>query len=681
MPNNNPRCEKEMENKMQTPQLIQEQLNKAEIEKQLKRTHLTKLAEVFARANSVLTGRKIKVNVVEQKEYKSPAWSSSSEMWLNANEIKFELNAQSILSLQGLSFHELGHLRYTPRNGHALPIWIKEQDNAQQLWEAFNCLEDCRIETLLTGYLPTISSWLTATIVDYLLGNDEAITTAFPLVYGRKYLPTELRQLATDKYKNPNDVKELASIIDEYRVLIFSSNDDTERAKELIVAFNNLLDNLPKQPNDGGCAGGGGESKTITIRIHNPNGHADRPVEGIESSSVRPAKSAQQKRDLENAIKNQKGDVVLDVVIEKKSDDTSKDNATSNSPSNQKSDNNSPNNQKINDETSFGDSAEFEDFDDVDVDVLDDSDSANGNSAGNAGGVTGSNQQVTDVLNDVLDDVLKELSKDVTRIAKQVGLNVELDGGNATTPSKARYTNVSANAELVMTSKLFGKELERLRSDFDPSWDTQVETGRLDVMRYLQGEDFETCFDEWHEGRSDVTSIEAVILLDRSSSMSGTNADNAYQSMWAIKKALESVEATTSVVLFDSYTTLLYDKNEKAGNTIRDAGANGGTNPKEAILYAKRVLAESNKPIKLLCMITDGAWSSDSGERAITEMKNAGVLTCQALLYEGRVLNTEYLNANRHAFELVTQLQSAKDITTLGKELVRLAISRNLVNN
>ena len=660
------------------PQLLQEQLNKAEQDKQLKRSHLAKLAEVFAKANSVLTGRKITVNVVEQPDYQSPAWSSTSEMWLNLSEIKFDLNAQSILSLQGLSFHELGHLRYTPRNGHALPIWIREQDNAQQLWEAFNCLEDCRIETLLTGYLPTISGWLTATIVDYLMSNDEAITTAFPLVYGRKYLPTELRQLATDNYKLPSDVKELASIIDEYRVMIFSSNDDTERAKELIVAFNNLLDKLPKQPSDGN-GNGTGNGKTILVRIHNPNGHADRPVEGIESSSVRPASRKQQERDLNNAIGKQKPDVVLDVVV-KNSDDTSKDN-TDNKSADTNSGNSTSQSNQDNGETSFDDFADVDfDFDDDVDDVAEQPDNSQSKSAGKGDGTTGTNQQVTDVLNDVLKDVLKELSQDINRIAKQVGLNVELDGGNAQTPRKARYNNVPANAELVLTSKLFGKELERLRADFDPSWDTQVATGRLDVMRYLQGEDFETCFDEWHEGRSDVTSIEAVILLDRSSSMSGTNADNAYQSMWAVKKALETVEATTTVVLFDSATTLLYDKNEKAGNTIRDAGANGGTEPQNAIMYAKRVLAESTKPIKLLLMITDGIWNTDEGERAVTEMKHAGILTCQALISEGKV-SADFLNSNRHSFELVTQLQSAKDITTLGKELVRLAITRNLVNH
>jgi hypothetical protein len=670
------------------PQLLQEQIDKAEQAKQVTRKHLNSIATVLARVNSVLTGRRIKVNIVEQPEYKAPAWSSTSEMWLNLSEIKFDLSAHSILSLQGLSFHELSHLLYTPRNGHALPIWIREQDNAQALWESFNCLEDMRIETLLTGYLPTVENWLTATIVDYLLGNDEAVTTAFPLVYGRQYLPVELRQLAVDKYKVPSDIKALATIIDEYRLLIFASNDDTERAKELIVAFNNLLDNLPKQPQspqDGG--NGNGEGTTVTIRIHSPNGHGNRPVEGVESSSVRPAKTAQQKRDQQTAIANQKKNVVLDVVIQDKSDETSKDNSDSDSkPINaggcggatqpKSKDNSFDQDEKTSDDE-FAD--EFEDFDDELSDEVDDSDGNGGNSAGNAQGVTGSNQQVTDVLNDVMNDIVEQLSKEINRIAKQAGVEVELTGGNAKTPDKARYSNVPASPELVLSARAFARELERLRADHDPAWLKQTDNGKINATRYLMGNDLDTCFDEWQEGRDDVTAIEAVILLDRSSSMAGHNAKEAYKSMWAIKKALESVEATTTVVLFDSSTTLLYDKNEKAGTTIRDSGANGGTNPKDSILYAKKVLAESDKPIKLLCMITDGAWDSEAGEQAVTEMKNAGVLTCQALLYEGRNLSADYLNGVRHSFELVTQLQSAKDITTLGKSLVRLAISRNLV--
>ena len=141
---------------------IQETESEAKQAEQLKRNRVTKLASVFARANSVLTGKRITVNVVDKKEQKAPAWSSTTEVWLNLAEIKDDFSARSLTSLQGLDFHELAHLRYTPRNGHALPKWVKENN----LWEAFNCLEDSRIENLLVGYLPTTASWLTATITD-----------------------------------------------------------------------------------------------------------------------------------------------------------------------------------------------------------------------------------------------------------------------------------------------------------------------------------------------------------------------------------------------------------------------------------------------------------------------------------------------------------------------------------
>jgi hypothetical protein len=77
-------------------------------------------------------------------------------------------------------------------------------------------------------------------------------------------------------------------------------------------------------------------------------------------------------------------------------------------------------------------------------------------------------------------------------------------------------------------------------------------------------------------------------------------------------------------------------------------------------------------------MITDGAWDTKVGEEAVNEMRNAGVLTCQAYLsqYEEQVQTIE---SYRHSFELLTQIKTAKDILVLGKDLVRLAIQRNLV--
>jgi hypothetical protein len=509
---------------------------------------------------------------------------------------------------------------------------------------------------------------------DYLLANEEAISRAFPLVYGRKYLPVELRQLASDNFIKPELQQELADVIDEYISLTFVGNENVEVGFNLIKKFAELLSELPALPQEpkGGEQGEGEEEGGCVIRIKSPHGHEGRPTKGYESSSVRPATKEEQER-IKKAIKNG-AEIVIDTTPK---EDVSEG---TNSDTDSDTDSQTPTQSTPKDNSFDEDNFEF-DFDDSDFDddVQSPSNPSQSKSAGNQTGETGTNQQVTDLLNDILSDVVKEVSKGINDIAKQLGVDTDLVGGNAKTPKNADYTEVRIPEELTLLAKKFGLELERLQAEFDPAWLNGERSGKLNAGRYLRGDELDTVFDEWSEGRDDVVSIEAVILLDSSGSMSGRNADNAYKSMWAIKKALERVEARTTVVTFDTYTHLLYGADEKAGTTIRDAGAQYGTNPNDSLLYAKRVLAESDKAIKVLFMITDGAWNTDEGEKAVIEMKNAGVLTCQALI-SGYSPSESDLNNYRHGFELMTSMQSAKDILTLGKELVRMAIGRNLVN-
>ena len=652
----------------------------------LKRKRVSSLAGVFSKTLSVLTTHKINVHVTERKDMNAPAWSSTKEVWLNLAEIKDDFSARGISSLNGLALHECSHLRYTPRNGSTLVQLIKNDENSRELWQSFNCLEDSRIEFLMTGWLPSIKGWLTATMVDYLMSNEEAISRAFPLVYGRKYLPIELRQLASDSFIKPELMQEFADVIDDYNSLILSGNDEhTDHALNLIKKFAELLKELPPMDNPNGGGEGEGEGGcTVIVRVPNPHGHDSRPTDGYESSTNRPAPKAEQIRNQQQAKKD---------VVEPTLDTTPKENTKEDSDSS--SDDSAGDESEVQkpqtpqggcpapiNSDDFGD--EFgDDFGDDDSDSDSDSEKPSDSpskSAGNAEGTTGNNNQVTDILNDILSNAIENLSKEINSIAKQLGVDSELNGGNEQTPKNANYNEVRVPDDLAILAKQFGVELERLRADFDPAWLTGERAGKLNAGRYLRGDDLDSVFDEWSEGRDDVVSIEAVILLDRSGSMSGDNADNAYKSMWAIKKALERVEARTTVVAFDYGTHLLYGADDKAGTTVRDSGASGGTNPESAILYAKRVLAESDKAIKVLFMITDGAWDTEKGEKAVQEMKHAGVLTCQALITGGYKIREEQLNQYRHGFELMTSIASAKDILTLGKNLVKLSITRNLVN-
>lgn len=655
------------------PDFLLEKTDKEKKELELKRTRLSKLASIFARANSVLTGKRISVHVVNS-DIQAPAYSSTHEIWFNLNKMKDDFTARSIVSAQGLNFHELSHIFFTPRNAHALPTWVKENN----YWQAFNALEDMRIENLMVAKLPSVTNWLVTTILDYLLDTKESIKLAYALTYGRKYLPTELQQLAINEFEKPELIADLEIIIDRYIELVFDDNESVEVAKELITKYADLLNQLaPKQDDDPNGSNG----------MPDPYGHSKRPAQGYESSSNRPASASEQKKYRERV---KSGNSAKEKVKRTKSDtnsDTTTD-TTTNTNSDTKSDTNSKEKEISNRNEKVAERDREVDFDDLDFDdtEFDDDDfdygesfkQAGEKSVGNQNGTTGDNQQVTDTLNDILDDVIAGISKEVNSVAKQLGIQLDLVGGNAETPNRADYTDVNAPADLVLISKAFGKELERLRSKYEPAWEYETDEGNLNVLRYINNSEFDVCFDVWQEGRADVVNVEAVILLDKSGSMSGVNADEAYKSMWAIKKALESVNAKTSVVLFDNSTYLLYDKDEKAGVTIRDSGASGGTNPEQAIMYAKKVLAESDKSIKILFMITDGAWDTDNGEKAIQEMRNAGVLTCQAYLSQYET-SAEHLEPYRHGFELLTQIKSAKDILSLGKELVRIAIHRNLV--
>ena len=648
------------------PDFLQEKTDEQKKQAELKKARLTKLASIFARTNSVLTGKRISVNVTDNQSMSAPAWSSTHEVWFNSAHIKDDFSARSLISLNGLDFHELSHLRFTPRNAHALPTWVKEND----LWQAFNALEDMRIENLMVAQLPSVSNWLVTTICDYLLDDEKAIQFSYALTYGRKYLPTDLQQLAIDKFARPDLIAEFETLIDEYISFVFDDKEIIEKAKEVIARYSELLDELiPKQPS--GCH----------VGMPDPFGHSERPAQGYESSSNRPASASEQKKLRDKSESGERTKVKRNAPADKS--DEAKDNSDSNSNDKSK-EKVEARNEKVaerNGETDFND-LQFDDVD-YDDDVIDyggeDYEQAGEKQVGSQNGSTGDNKQVTDTLNDVISNAVADLSKDVTAIAKQLGIQLDLVGGNVDTPQHANFNEVVAPADLVLIQKSFAKELERLKAKHEPAWEYETEIGNLNVYRYLNNDDFDICFDEWQEGRADVTDIEAVILLDKSGSMSGVNADEAYKSMWAIKKSLESVNAKTSVVLFDMRSYLLYGADEKATNTIRDGGASGGTNPEHAILYAKKVLADSDKKIKLLFMITDGAWDTEQGEKAIKEMRNAGVVTCQAYLSQYDV-NAEHLEPYRHGFELLTHIKTAKDILTLGKELVRLSIARNLVS-
>ena len=605
------------------------------LQEELKRQRIERFTQFFGRVNSAFTFRKVTVKV-ENSELNAPAWSGASEVTFNSRLIGDLNDAKSIAGIKGLDLHEISHILYTSREGSELFTYVRENN----FMTAYNALEDQRIETLFTSKYPSTIAWFTATILIHFVENAEAFTNSYPLLRGRRYLPVELRARSRNSYSEPENIDAICEIIDEYRTLIFPT--DTEKGKDLIRRFNDLL---PKVNDSGGGTGSGDgtgdsagtEKVKVVVKVNDPFGHGSRPSEGIETSvDSRPVSPKKQQKDSQRA-------------------------------------------QQLNQED---DSELAQQLNDAPVIEIDLTDLDSGDSAG-SGSSTGDSLEnhLQDLLDEILDD--SQIQSEINEIIQQIGGLPSLASNKSKTPDTSDYQNQNVDANTFQASLSFSRELERLRANFDPAWEKFESQGRLIVDRYVRGENFDTIFDQWNEGLEDATEIECVIALDNSGSMTGYKSLNAYKAMYAIKRALDRINANTTVLTFNSSTQVLYKATDRAGSTIRNAGSTGGTEPEEAIKYATRVLAESEKPVRIFFVITDGEWAGDQKQNhdAIDRMARAGVLTAFAYIPEQNENNVVIDREKSHHAEIGAVIKNPLDLISMARSIVKYAINRRLVNH
>lgn len=615
-----------------------------------KARRLERLTQAFARVNSVLTLRHTKVKVASEPAMSAPAWSDSDTVTFNASHIGDLSDVRDLAWLKGLDLHEVAHILYTPRFGSNLPDWVREND----MWQAFNALEDMRIETLLVGRFPAIVPWMTATIVRFFVDNPESFKTSYAVLRGRRYLPVELRAESRKAWEKTDVLDELVDIIDAYRLLLFPR--DSEVAKDLITRFHNLMPKAPKidistsdttdvvTVGDGGGCGG-----IAVVSVHS---HNDRPTNGVESSTSRPLKQKEQQQDLQNAI-----DVIeLDEIIyidERDDSDELDDNSGLDDESSDDSDSDSD-----------GDSKSDSDSDSNDGDGNPD------NSGTDAGIDSGTIKMLEDMLDDVLND--ESISQELITLAQQISGDPVLTTVEGKQIENADYQHTAVDPHLLALASQFAKELQRIKSSVEPDWIRFRGRGRMDVWRVERGDDFKTVFDEYSEDLSDAVDIECVIALDVSGSMNGVEKD-AYGSMYAIKRALDKIKANCTVLLFESESKVLYHAKDKATTHMRNAGVGGGTEPLDALKVANNILAESDRAVKIMFVISDGAWyNAEPSEELLRKMRTSGVLT--AFAYIGDQLTTS------HECEIAMRVGATSELLGIGRQLVKTAIARKLAN-
>jgi Mg-chelatase subunit ChlD len=587
------------------------------------REKANRMVQVVSTYASVLAFQPVRCYVTSvNDENQAPAWSDSGSIGFHLESLPDLDTPIGAMVVKGLAIHEIGHILFTARIGTELRDFVIEKDFSI----AYNILEDSRLEALMIGrFGKTIASWLSGVVARYITdGTPEQLAKVWPLIAGRHYLPAELRLALRSAFYDQSIVDRIEELASEYRTMLFKTPDLVDRAKEIITEFDSLLE---KQSGGDDGSGSGGCSGGWTIAIPDPFGHHHRPVNENNGGSVRPVSNKDKDKASQKAEKS-----------------------TCNLPPSSES------NKQV-----------------TDADEVTSRDAG----AGNDQLPTVDPNLLSDIINQgkkLLEVTEKTLAKELSNDLANYSGKAELLATSISDLEVARHKTEQPGADAVAGSRAFRLQLQRLKNDYLPEMVRRTPLGKINASRYLSGCDLDEAFDRFEEGNDEVASIEAVILLDRSGSM-GNDITAAYEAMWAVKKALDEIGASASVITFSNTSEVLYSANEKATTEMRTNGCGGGTDPTKAVIAARNIFATTKRPVKLFMAITDGEWSAGWGQKSdydevIRELRRAGVLTS--------LVTIKMTPNNVHNCEMVANIKNATDLFPLAKNLVSVAIQRNL---
>ncbi|QZE10839.1 CobT-like cobalamin biosynthesis protein [Gordonia phage ChisanaKitsune] len=592
---------------------------------EMQRIRLAQLAQVFAKADCALAGRKVTVEITQTTSEETPAYTA------NGADIKlFEFQGQNMTSTKGLvvanglNYHELCHVMYTPGYNTRLNQEVRRSG----LYSTFNVLEDQRIESIITTKYPSTRPYLTATVAEYFIerATPEAKEQAWPIISGRKYLPKNMRHAFRSAFVQKHSAKLAADfdrVIGEYRQLRFGilpSARVVDQAMKLIREYDMLLQ----------------KSGMKAPSMPNPFAHGHQTATG-------------------SAGKNG-GESDLDVTPG--SVDKADKGEGSGAPG-------------------AGDKAEGKDKGEGSGEDGGDTKGAGGTGIGS--GTSQTHGDMDKALESTLESVMSNTDVQVEIKSQSKSVNSRGRNFDGLLPTVS-HGHTKPKQEVMAQSRSFAKQLASLVVDQDPGFDKYKDSGRLNINRVMRGDSIDSVFDQWSEGKQDAESLEVVVLLDASGSMDH-QMRGACEAVWAVKNAVDSLPshaARCTVIKFASSSEFLYRPNDRSTHEVRVMGANGGTRPATALQEAYRIFALSDRHKKILITVSDGGWSDTRTAHPLVEKINKlGVVT--AAFHLGYAFNTGevdpvYLEGLRHEHQMLVMGTEVGAITKLGKMLVKRAI-------
>lgn len=653
-----------------------------------RRARMGALAVTLTKTDRILTGRDdvtCAFYMGDSPSVDAPAWNDGKRITIHGDKLPSIESASGLVTTLGLNHHEVAHILFSLGNHTPFIQTISRQG----YFAAYNLLEDMRIETLLSAQYVSMKKYLTAPVLHFIVEEEAAWPTAHLLTYGRRFLPLEIRKEFRKRFVGSASLRrEAEQIIDEFRVMDLSDVNLHTKAGDLVERFHKLLESLnPKLDQDQqdalndhkGC-NGVGDFTNDRAKVAKAERDARRRDEEDEDA----ADGEYDDGDEDEGEYDEDGDWNPGGSGGDDSEDDGKSDPSESGSGRGKG---SPDKDKDAGGTGSGGAAEDEE-DDADEagsagggpgssDGGDDGDEEgdSGDVGGPLGGPGGmSAAEVANLINEALDAVEgdSEVQEQITRL--QSAMN-DVNNMDAVIPDE-KYRETAPSASAVSASAMVIREFQVLNTPFEAGWEYGTDYGRVNVQRAIMADFGDTdIYDAYEPGREADAAMEIVVLLDKSGSMSSRMA-SACEAAWVVARGAESVDAKITVLTFGDDTMRLYQRGENSHpNKVRHPrDLQGATYPDGGLAEARMILNQSERPNRLLVLVTDGGfttnrWDPRHGYGARIDYKGLLESVNATRVYVG--IRTASSAELEPCYDVCSKIETPDELVTVVRQAVR----------
>lgn len=621
-------------------------------------TRLEGLRRALELTDRVLSGRNttLKFNL-DCYEGSEPAISYGDDITVNVGTIKDLGSNSTLVKILGLNYHEVGHVRYSVNP--TLLYNVIDRPHSRFV-EAFQVLEEARIETLLSAKYAKMKKYFTYAVVEFFVEDKRTWDNAFLFTHGRKYLPADIRRTFRDtfvKVHGKEAVKKFAELIDKYRVLSFRKEVGRAEGARIIEEFAKLLGDL-SMPN---------MAPHSSLRSKNAS---SCPKADTDEDAEEAKHQAQQQEEEESEEHDEDGEDEDDSEDEPDSgsddvpsgvgqdDDDQSDDAPG-SPDKEEPEDEEPDGSGDGEDSEGDEGEDTSGRDSEDLDEDEDSDEDTDGGGGSGGDASdeedssedspveesgvgsgdraeGADESVLDdeeleaALEDLISSVLdnEDVQADLEHFRGAMEDDSSLSSLLDRHPNSKAERLIPVTLDMIRESARLGDVLRQLWAQMEPGWKYGLSEGtRIDMNRaatVTDPDDYDSIYVDWEEGQQDNSGIEVVIAGDESGSMAGLVGEGRSpdrpsrgsilsKNVWELMFALHEVDATVTVLTYSNAARTLYDRNDQVNaGGYAEINPSGGTNPTPAVKEARRILTMSEMKHKVFIAISDGEWGRNS---------------------------------------------------------------------